>query len=89
MKFQTALGALLALAVAASAAPVSSVSKTVELSGNQLKGVLSALGKGDLLAANQVITCSVAYTLALSTTGPPYTIDLTTLDLSNCTYSGP
>ncbi|KAJ5699024.1 hypothetical protein N7462_001029 [Penicillium macrosclerotiorum] len=80
---------LFSLFVAASAAPSATASKSLEFSGSQLKGVINVLnsyGKGNIPAADQIINCTVTYTLSLST-GPPYTIDLATLDLSGCTYS--
>ncbi|KAJ5198458.1 uncharacterized protein N7498_007575 [Penicillium cinerascens] len=88
MKFQFILGAL-ALAITTSAAPTAGAVDSIKLSQVQVKNLLDVLKVQGTLSADQTISCSVAYSLALSTTGPPYTIDLTTLDLSNCTYSGP
>ncbi|KAJ5632095.1 hypothetical protein N7490_008434 [Penicillium lividum] len=79
----TVIATLLSVLAAASAVP-SSGYKTVALNGNQLK---SALAKDASFDVNQFINCTVAYTLTLSTAGPPYTIDLASLDLSNCTYA--
>ncbi|KAJ5707900.1 hypothetical protein N7488_007701 [Penicillium malachiteum] len=87
MKAQTIAVTLFSIFVAASAAPASGT-KTVELSGSQLNSALQKHGKAASFDVNQVINCTVSYTLALSTGGPPYTIDLASLDLSNCTYSG-
>ncbi|KAJ5109435.1 hypothetical protein N7456_006110 [Penicillium angulare] len=79
---------LFSLVLATSAVPWGG-SKSVELSGSQLNSALASHGKAATFDVNQVINCSVSYTLALSTGGPPYSIDLATLDLSNCTYTGP
>ncbi|KAJ5102814.1 hypothetical protein N7532_003343 [Penicillium argentinense] len=90
MKVQ-AFGALFSLLAAASAAPVTSVSNQLSLSSKQLQSLLSVLAAHDVASTQQVeqsISCAVAYTLALSD-GPPYSIELSTLDLSNCTYTGP
>ncbi|KAJ5299269.1 hypothetical protein N7476_010826 [Penicillium atrosanguineum] len=88
MKFQLILGAL-ALAITTSAAPTATTVDSVKLSNVQVKNLFDVLKVHSKLAADQSINCTVAYTLALTTAGPPYTIDLTSLDLSNCTYSGP
>ncbi|KAJ5810643.1 uncharacterized protein N7503_002861 [Penicillium pulvis] len=87
MKAQTVIATLFAVCVAASAVPASSGYKTVELSGSQLQSALSKFNKGANFDVNQVINCTVSYTLALSASGPPYTIELASLDLSNCTYT--
>ncbi|KAJ5631827.1 uncharacterized protein N7484_011927 [Penicillium longicatenatum] len=87
MKAQTVIATLFSVCVAASAVPASSGYKTVELSGSQLKSALAKYNKGGSLDVNQVINCTVSYTLALSSGGPPYTIDLSSLDLTNCTYT--
>ncbi|KAJ5438259.1 uncharacterized protein N7458_009257 [Penicillium daleae] len=88
MKFQATFGTLVTLAVAALAVPVENVSERVVLSGDQLKSIINVFknsGKPDILAPDQTISCSVAYTLALSSGPPPYTLSLTSLDLSACT----
>lgn len=69
MKFQATFGTLVTLAVAALAVPVENVSERVVLSGDQLKSIINVFknsGKPDILAPDQTISCSVAYTLALS-----------------------
>ncbi|KAJ5667881.1 uncharacterized protein N7477_006451 [Penicillium maclennaniae] len=88
MQFQVILGTL-ALAMMTSAVPTAPAVESVKLSQVQVKNLLDVLKTQSTLAADQAISCTVAYTLALSAAGPPYTIDLTTFDLSNCTYSGP
>ncbi|CAI7620681.1 unnamed protein product [Penicillium pancosmium] len=86
-------GTLFTLLVAASAAPFRESSNQVaKFSGSQLQSLLSVLAVHNVhgaLDVDQNISCTVAYSLSLSTTGPPYTIDLASLDLSNCTYTGP
>lgn len=109
MKFQDIVASLASLAVAAMAVPVENVTERVVFKADQLKGLINALrnnGRPDILAPDQTISCSVAYTLALGTypfelvtrmciflntvvagAGPPYTIALTSLDLSACTFT--
>ncbi|KAJ6084575.1 hypothetical protein N7486_011375 [Penicillium sp. IBT 16267x] len=87
MKAQTVIATLFSVCVAASAVPANNGYKTVQLSGSQLKSAFAKFGKDASLDVNQVINCSVSYTLALSAGGPPYTIELSSLDLSNCTYA--
>ena len=69
MKIQAIFGTLVTLAVAALAVPVENVSERVALSGDQLKSIVNVLknnGNPDILAPDQSISCTVAYTLALS-----------------------
>lgn len=69
MKFQVIIGSLVSLTVAAMAVPVENVTERVVFSGDQLKSMINVLknnGKADILAPNQSISCTVAYTLALS-----------------------
>ncbi|KAJ5935785.1 hypothetical protein N7466_005332 [Penicillium verhagenii] len=87
MKAQTIIASLFSACVAASVVPLNGGTKTVELSGSQLQSALAKYGKDASFDVNQVINCTVSYTLALSTGGPPYTIDLASLDLTNCTYT--
>ncbi|KAJ5988171.1 hypothetical protein N7481_003381 [Penicillium waksmanii] len=85
-------GTLFTLLVAASAAPFRESHQVAKFSGSQLQSLLSVLAVHNVhgaLDVDQNISCTVAYSLSLSTTGPPYTIDLASLDLSNCTYTGP
>lgn len=65
MKFQFILGAL-ALAITTSAAPAAGAVESVKLSQVQVKNLLDVLKVQDKLSADQTISCSVAYTLALS-----------------------
>lgn len=67
MKFQVILGAL---AIAASAAPTTGTVTSVKLSQVQVKDLAEVLKVQDKLAADQTITCTVAYTLALSMLTP-------------------
>jgi len=67
-------GALLTMLVAASAAPYSSSpSSSIQLSGKQIQSLASVLAvhsiasKQDIDQVDQNISCTVAYTLALST----------------------
>ncbi|KAJ5894895.1 hypothetical protein N7495_006586 [Penicillium taxi] len=85
MQLQRILAALVSLSIAVSAAP----SRLVAPNGAQVQSVTAILkgqGNADTLAADQSISCTVAYTLSLSA-GAPYTIDLASLDLQNCTYT--
>ena len=69
MKFQTISGTLVSLAVAALAVPVENVSERVVFNGDQLKSFVDIFrvnGKPNILAPDQSISCTVAYTLALS-----------------------
>lgn len=68
MKAQTVIATLFSVCVAASAVPASSGYKTVELSGSQLVSALAKANKGASFDVNQVINCTVSYTLALSMT---------------------
>ncbi|OOQ84416.1 hypothetical protein PEBR_30421 [Penicillium brasilianum] len=91
MKAQTIFGALLPVLLTANAASSDESMKTVSFGGAELRNladVIRSHGLADKLAANQDINCTVAYTLALSA-GPPYTLSLTSLDLSGCIYTGP
>ncbi|KAF3384320.1 hypothetical protein F1880_001854 [Penicillium rolfsii] len=92
MKAQTVLGALVSFLVAANATSSDVDMKSLKLSGAELQNLADMVERHGLagrLAADQSINCTVAYTLALSTTGPPYTLSLTSLDLSGCVYTGP
>lgn len=69
MKAQAILGALLPVLLTANAATSDESMKTVRLSGAELENladVIKSHGLADKLAANQNISCTVAYTLALS-----------------------
>lgn len=68
MKAQTVVATLISVCVAASAVPASSGYKTVELSGSQLQSALAKSNKGASFDVDQVINCTVSYTLALSMT---------------------
>jgi hypothetical protein len=70
MKFQVILGALASLAIAASAAPTTGPVSSVKLSQVQVKDLADVLKVQDKLAADQTISCTVAYTLALSMLTP-------------------
>lgn len=68
MKIQV-LGVIASLAIAASAAPASHASSSLELKTVQLQNLLDALkshGTNINQAAEQLITCNVSYSLALS-----------------------
>lgn len=65
MKFQIILGAL-ALAITTSAAPAAGAVNSVKLSQVQVKNFFDVLKLQDKLAADQTISCTVAYSLALS-----------------------
>jgi hypothetical protein len=70
MKFQAIVGSLVSLAVAALAVPVENVTERVVFSGDQLKSMVNVFrnhGNPDILAPDQSISCTVSYTLALST----------------------
>ncbi|OQD73617.1 hypothetical protein PENDEC_c014G01492 [Penicillium decumbens] len=84
MKFQVILAALASLAIAA---PTVSPVETVKLDKVQVKNLHDVLKTQDKLQVDQTISCSISYTLDLSA-GPPYTIALGSLDLTNCTYTG-
>jgi hypothetical protein len=64
MKFQIIIGAL-AVAITASAAPTAAAVENVKLSQVHVKNLLDVLKTQSTLAADQTISCSVAYTLAL------------------------
>jgi hypothetical protein len=69
MKAQAILGALLPVLLTANAASIDESVKTVRLSGAELRKlaeVVESHGLVDMLVANQNISCTVAYTLALS-----------------------
>ncbi|KAJ5232891.1 hypothetical protein N7468_005847 [Penicillium chermesinum] len=89
------LGAFVSLCAVASAFPFAAPSSGLELSGNKLKSLVDVLRANggninfDVDQSDQNISCVVSYTLTLGGTAPPYTIDLATFDLSNCTYTGP
>jgi hypothetical protein len=70
MKFQVILGALASLAIAASAAPTAGPVNSIKLSQVQVKALADVLKVQDKLAADQTISCDVAYTLALSMLTP-------------------
>jgi hypothetical protein len=75
MKFQIIVGSLASLAVAALAVPVENVTERVVFNGDHLKGLINVLknnGRPDILAPDQSISCTVAYTLALSNTPLPF-----------------
>lgn len=63
MKFQLALGTLVSLFMAANAAPTASQSSELKLSGSQLQSLASVLNVNDVA---ETISCTVAYSLALS-----------------------
>ncbi|KAJ5183076.1 hypothetical protein N7492_000692 [Penicillium capsulatum] len=89
MKVQV-LGAIASLAIAAAAAPASQQSTSMEVKTVQLHSLLDALkshGMNIDQDIEQLITCNISYSLALSVTGPPYTIALASLDLTNCAYT--
>lgn len=65
MKFQVILGAM-ALAITASAAPTAAAVDSVKLHQVQVKNLNDVLKVQSKLAADQNISCTVAYTLSLS-----------------------
>lgn len=64
MKFQVILGAL-AVAITASAAPTAATVDSVKLSQIHVENLLDVLKVQSTLAADQTISCAIAYTLAL------------------------
>ncbi|KAF7719500.1 Uncharacterized protein PECH_005212 [Penicillium ucsense] len=89
MKSELILGTLASLAVASAASPLVTRTDHITLTGDQLKGFRDLFNGGKTigpLAPNQSINCQITYTLALSNTAP-WTITLSSLDLSSCTFT--